>query len=165
MLACPQGDCFTAKFGRDVHSYIVGTERKGNKKERKKTHRAGRQKKDRAFRSKRRAGNIRANKQFILGGGLMSLLPDPILEGVGDSFLTAGDRYAYTVSVPRMYNIVGREGVKPLRSEKWQEAWEARRQQQAMRAAQDKKKKQKTGRKQSGNMILLGGPHLTVLGL
>ena len=36
MLACPQGDCFTMKYGRDVHSYIVGTERKGNKKERKK---------------------------------------------------------------------------------------------------------------------------------
>ena len=36
MLACPQGDCFIVKYGRDVHSYIVGTERKGNKKERKK---------------------------------------------------------------------------------------------------------------------------------
>ena len=71
----------------------------------------------------------------------MGLLPDPILEGVGDCLLTAGDRYAYTVSVPRMYSIVGREGVKALRSEKWQEAWEARRQQQAARAAQEKKKK------------------------
>ena len=70
----------------------------------------------------------------------MSLLPDPILEGLGDSLLTAGDRYAYTVSVPRMYNIVGREGVEALRSQKWQEAWEARCQQQATRAAQDKKK-------------------------
>ena len=37
MLPCPQGDCFTVKYGCDVHSYIVGTERKGNKKERKKT--------------------------------------------------------------------------------------------------------------------------------
>ena len=119
MLPCPQGDCFTVKYGRDVHSYIVGTERKGNKKERKKTNRAGRQKKDRAFRRNRRAGNIRANKQFILGGGLMSLLPDPILEGVGDSLLTATDRCAYTVSVPRMYKIVGGEGVKALRSKKW----------------------------------------------
>ena len=71
----------------------------------------------------------------------MGLLPDSILEGVGDSLLTAADRYAYTVSVPRMYNIVGREGVKALHSEKWQEAWEARRQQQAARAAQEKKKK------------------------
>ena len=71
----------------------------------------------------------------------MGLLPDPILEGVGDSLLTAADRCAYTVSVPRMYNIVGREGVKALRSEAWDEAWEARRQQQAARAAQEKKKK------------------------
>ena len=110
MLACPQGDCFTVKYGCGVHSYIVGTERKGNKKERKKNHRASRQKKDRAFRRKRRAGNIHANKQFILGGGLVSLLPDPILEGVGDSLLTATDRCAYTVSIPRMYKIVGREG-------------------------------------------------------
>ena len=67
----------------------------------------------------------------------MGLLPDPILEGVGDSLLTAVDRCAYTVSVPRMYNIVGREGVKALCSE----AWEARRQQQAARPAQEKKKK------------------------
>ena len=36
MLACPQGDCFTVKYGRDVRSYIVGIERKGNKKERNK---------------------------------------------------------------------------------------------------------------------------------
>ena len=73
----------------------------------------------------------------------MSLLPDPILEGVGDSLLTATDRCAYTVSVPRMYKIVGREGVKALRSKKWQEAWEARRQQQAARAAEEKKQKAK----------------------
>ena len=71
----------------------------------------------------------------------MGLLPNPILEGVGDSLLTAADRCAYTVSVPRMYNIVGREGVKALRSEAWDEAWEARRQQQAVRAAQVRKKK------------------------
>ena len=78
-----------------------------------------------------------------MGGGLISLLPDPILAGVGDSLLTAADRYAYTVSVPRMYKIVGREGVKALRSEKWQKAWEACRRQQAMRAAQEKKQKPK----------------------
>ena len=65
----------------------------------------------------------------------MGLLPDPILEGVGDSLLTVADRCAYIVSVPRMYNIVGREGVKALRSEAWDEAWEAHRQQQATRAA------------------------------
>ena len=123
------------KYGRDVHSYIVGMETEKKKKERKQNHRAGRQKKDPAFRRKRRAGNKRANKHFILGGRLMGLLPDPILEGVGDSLLTVADRCAYTVSVPRMYNIVGREGVKALRSEAWDEAWEARRQQQAARAA------------------------------
>ena len=100
MLPCPQGDCFTVKYGRDVHSYIVGTKREKKKKERKTKHRAGRQKKDPAFRRKRRAGNKRANKRFISGGRLMGLLPDPILEGVGDSLLTAGDRCAYTVSVP-----------------------------------------------------------------
>ena len=70
----------------------------------------------------------------------MILLPDPILEGVGDSLLTAADRCAYTVSVPRMYNIVGREGVNALRSEAWDEAWEAHRKQQATRAAQKKEK-------------------------
>ena len=46
----------------------------------------------------------------------MSLLPDPIFEGVGDSLLTATDRCVYTVSVPCMYKIVGREGVKALHS-------------------------------------------------
>ena len=71
----------------------------------------------------------------------MSLLPDSILEGVGDSLLTVADRYAYTVSVPRMYNIVGREWVKAFRSKKWQEAWEAHHQQQAARATQEKKEK------------------------
>ena len=73
MLPCPQGDCFTVKYGRDVHSYIVGTERKGNQKERKKNIEPA---------AKKRSS---------------------------------------------MYKIVGREGVKALRSEKWQEAWEARR--------------------------------------
>ena len=57
----------------------------------------------------------RAHKHFISGGRLFGLLLDSILEGVGDSLLTATDRCTYTVSVPRMYNIVGREGVKALR--------------------------------------------------
>ena len=153
------------KNGRDVHSYIVGTEREKKKKERKTKHRAGRQKKDPAFRKKRRAGNKRANKRFISGGRLMGLLPDPILEGVGDSLLTAADRCAYTVSVPRMYNIVGREGVKALRSEAWDEAWEARRQQQAARAAEEKKKNAQKWEEAKGNLILLGGPHLMGLKL
>ena len=55
--------------------------------------------------------------------------------------MTAAERCAYTVNVPQMYNIVGREGVKALHSEAWDEAWEARRQQQAARVAQEKKKK------------------------
>ena len=71
----------------------------------------------------------------------MSLCPIQFWRGLGNSSLTATDKYAYTVSVPRMYKIVGREGVKALRSKKWQEAWEAHRQQQAARAAQDKKEK------------------------
>ena len=70
----------------------------------------------------------------------MTLLPDPILEGVGDSLLTAADSCAYTASVPRMYNIVGREGVNALHSEAWDEAWEAHCKQQAARAAQKKEK-------------------------
>ena len=87
----------------------------------------------------------------------MSLLPDPILEGVGDSLLTATDRCAYTVSVPRIYKIVGREGVKALRSEKWQEAWEARRQQQSARAAQDKKEKAQNWEKAKRDYDSVGG--------
>ena len=114
-------------------------------------------KKDPAFRKKRRAGNIRANKQFILGGGLMSLLPNPILEGVGDSLLTIADRYAYTVSVPRMYKIVGREGVKALCSEKWQEAWEAHYQQQAARVAQEKKQQAKKWKEAKREYDSIGG--------
>ena len=70
----------------------------------------------------------------------MTLLPDPILEGVGDSLLTAADRCAYTVSVPRMYNVVGREGVNALHSKAWDEAWEAHCKQQAARATQKKEK-------------------------
>ena len=87
----------------------------------------------------------------------MSLLPDPILEGVGDSLLTATDRCAYTISVPRMYKIVGRERVKALRSKKWQEAWEARRQQQAARAAQDNKEKAQNWEKAKRDYDSFGG--------
>ena len=118
-------------------------DQKEGKKRKKKKHRAGHQTKDRAFRRKWRAGNKRANKQFILGGGLIPQLPDPILEGVRDSLLIVADRYSYTVSVPGMYNIVGREGVKALHSKAWDEAWETRHKQQAMRAPQEKEKNAK----------------------
>ena len=87
----------------------------------------------------------------------MSLLPDPILEGVGDSLMSVADRYAYTVSVPRMYRIVGREGVKALNSKKWQEAWEALHQQQAVRAAQEKKKKEQNWEKAKRDYDSFGG--------
>ena len=87
MLTLPQPDLLTEKYGHDVHSYIVGSETKKNKKERKKTHRAGRQKKDLAFRRRRRACNKLAQKHFILGGGLFGLLPDSILKGVRDSYI------------------------------------------------------------------------------
>ena len=114
---------------------------KKNKKERKKRHRAGRQKKDPAFRRRQRGGmNMHINISFQVAG-LWACCPIQFGGGLGDSLLTATDRYAYTISVPRMYNIVGREGVKALRSEKWQEAWEAHRQQQPTRATQEKKEK------------------------
>ena len=157
MLALPRSQSFTAKYGRDVHSYIVGTKTKENKKERKKTIEPAAKKKIQHSVRKRQAGNKRAHKHFILGGRLMGLLPDSILEGVGDSLLTAADRYAYTVSVPRMYNIVGRERVKALCSKKWQEAWEAHRQQQATRAAQEKKKKAENLEKAKREYDSVGG--------
>ena len=80
-----------------------------------------------AFRRRRRAGNKRAQKHFILGSGLFGLLPDSILEGVGDSLCSSTNRYTYTVNVSNMHNIGGREQVDALRSECWEEAWEARR--------------------------------------
>ena len=61
------------------------------------------------------------------------------MEGGGDSLCSAAYRYTYTVSVPNMYYIVGRERVDALRAEFWQEAWEAHHQQEAVRAAQKKK--------------------------
>ena len=87
----------------------------------------------------------------------MGLLPDSVLEGFGDSLLTAADRCAYTVSVPCMYNIVGRERVKALCSEKWQEAWEAHRQQQVVRATLDKKKKAENWEKAKRQYDSVGG--------
>ena len=75
-----------------------------------------------------------------MDGRLFGLLSDSILEGVGDSLCSSADRYTYTISVPNMYNIVGRERVAALRSECWEEAWEACRQQQAVRVVVKKKK-------------------------
>ena len=92
-----------------------------------------------------------------MGGGLFGLLPDSILEGVGDSLHSAADRYTYTVSVPNMYHIVGREGVDALRAESWQEAWEARRQEEAARATQKKKKQAEKWEKAKQEFDSVGG--------
>ena len=100
-----------------------------------------------------------------MGDGLFGLLPDSILEGVGDSLHSATDRYTYIVSVPKMYHIVGKEQVDALLAKSYQEAWKARRQEEVARATPKKRNKQKNGRKRSGNLILLWGPHLTGLGL
>ena len=116
MLALPQSDLFTAKYGRDVHSYIVGTETKKNKKERKKNIEPAAKKKIQHSAGGGGRGINCAQKHFILGGGLFGLLPDSILEGVGDSLCSSANRYTYTVSVPNMYHIVGRERVDALRS-------------------------------------------------
>ena len=62
------------------------------------------------------------------------------MQRIGDSLCSAADRYTYTVSVANMYHIVCRERVDALRAESWQEAWEARRQQEVVRATQKKKK-------------------------
>ena len=70
-------------------------------------------------RKRRRAGNKRAQKHFISGGGLFGLLPDSILEGVGDSLCSVAGRYTCTASVPNRYYIVGRERVDALQSESW----------------------------------------------
>ena len=165
MLALPQSDLFIAKYGHDVHSYIVGTKTKKNKKERKK-HRAGCQKKDPAFRRRRRAGNKCAQKHFILGGGLFGLLPDSILEGVGDSLCSAVDRYTYTVSVPNMYHIVGRERVDYFALRILAGSMGSPPPATSCEGCSEKKRnKQKIGRKRSGNLILLGEPHLMGLGL
>ena len=49
----------------------------------------------------------------------MGLLPDSILEGVGDSLCSVAGRYTYTASVPNRYYIVGRERVDALQSKSW----------------------------------------------
>ena len=75
----------------------------------------------------------------------------------GDSLCSAADRYTYTVNVPNMYHIVGRERVDALRSECWQEAWETRLQQRAMRATQEKKKQTENWEKAKQEFDSVGG--------
>ena len=50
-------------------------------------------------------------------GGLFGLLPTSIMWDIGDSLHRASDRYTYTISVPNMYQSLGREGVRSLREE------------------------------------------------
>ena len=92
-----------------------------------------------------------------MGGGLFGLLPDSILEGFGDSLHSTADRYTYTVSVPNMYHIVGRERVDALRAESWQEAWEACRQEKVVRAVQGKKKQAEKWKKAKQEFDFVGG--------
>ena len=49
-----------------------------------------------------------------------------------------------------MYHIVGRDGVRALWAKKWQEAWEAHRQQEATRAAHKKKTNRRLGESEVG---------------
>ena len=76
------------------------------------------------------------------------------MEGVGDSLHSAADRYTYTISVPNVYHIVGREGVDALRAESCQQAWEAYHQEEAVRTTQEKKKEAEKWEKASVNLIL-----------
>ena len=69
MLAYPQGDYFIVKYGRDVHSYIVGTERKGNKKERKKNiEPAAKKKIEHSAGSGKRGIYVQINNLFQVAG-------------------------------------------------------------------------------------------------
>ena len=80
-------------------------------------HPAGRQKKDRQFRRQRKASNKRSHRDLFWGGGLFVLLPNSILQDIGDSLPRASDRYTYTINIPNMYQSLGREGVQSLREE------------------------------------------------
>ena len=71
----------------------------------------------------------------MLRGGLFGLLPNSILQDIGDFVPRASDRYTYTMSVPNIYQSQGGEGVQSLREEVVRERvqeWE-----QAMQARQD----------------------------
>ena len=81
MLALTQWDLFTVKYGRDVHSYIVGTENERKQKGKKKTGRPP--KKDPAFRRKWRAGNIHANKNSFWVACWWAYCPIQFWRGVG----------------------------------------------------------------------------------
>ena len=78
---------------------------------------------------------------FILGGGLFGLLPNSILQDIGDFLPRASDSYIYTISVTNMYQSLGREGVQSLteevgheRVQEWEQAMQARRDAEVARA-------------------------------
>ena len=79
------------------------------------------------------------------------------MEGVGDSLCSLANRYTYIISVPNMYNIVGREQVATLHSECWEEAWEAHCQQQSTRAVAKKKKEAENWEKAKREFDSIGG--------
>ena len=117
MLALPRSQSFTTKYGHDVHSYIVGTKRKEKKKERKKDiEPAAKKKIQHSVGSGGQTINVQINISFRVAS-LWAYCPIQFWRGLGILLLTVADSYAYTISAPRMYNIVGKERVKALRSE------------------------------------------------
>ena len=99
-----------------------------------------------------------------MGDGLFYLLPNSILEDIGYSLPRASDQYAYTVSVPNIYQSLGREGVQSLREEarrervvEWEQAMQARRDAKAARAAEREAHNRRQYRKAKANWDFLGG--------
>ena len=130
----------------------------------KKKHRSGRQKKDKQFRRAQKASNKRANRDFIVGGGIFGLLPTLVMGKIGHSLTTASDRYRYTISVPSLYHSVGRqsvsavkEEVEPERHEVWL-AWDQVRCDEAVASVAHRKAKEKDNwRKATTTWDALGG--------
>ena len=48
---------------------------------------------------------------------IFELLPTSIRGEIGHSFITASDRYTYTISVPNLYHSVGKQVVSALKEE------------------------------------------------
>ena len=89
-----------------------------------------------------------------MGVGILELLPTSIWGEINGSLSSAVDRYTFTVSVPDLYNSVGRQAVGTLKEEADLErhktwlAWDqARRNNAAANAATQKAKKKDNWRK------------------
>ena len=52
-----------------------------------------------------------------MGVGILELLPTSILGEINDSLSNVVDRYTFTISVPDLYNSVGRQAVAELKEE------------------------------------------------